>query len=180
MAALDRLHNRIRRCRRCRLWKGRRKAVPGEGPCPAKMMFIGQAPGRNEDLTGRPFVGMAGRFLDSLLKNAKIDRKKVFITSAVKCFPPANRPPKKDEIRACRYYLVEQIMLVKPKLVVLLGKTACNTVLGGVDLGKDHGKRIEKDGIIYIPTYHPAAGMCFPRIRKMMEGDFRGISKMFL
>jgi uracil-DNA glycosylase family 4 len=178
MEALDRLHNSIRRCRRCRLWKGRRRAVPGEGPCPAKMMFIGQAPGRNEDRTGRPFVGMAGRFLDSLFKHAKIDRKKVFITSAVKCLPPANRPPKKDEIRACRYYLTEQIRLVKPKVVVLLGKTACNAVLGGINLGKAHGKRIEKDKITYIPTYHPAAGMCFPRIRKMMERDFHGINKM--
>ena len=179
MAALDSLHVSIRRCRRCRLWKGRRKAVPGEGPCPAKMMFIGQAPGRNEDQTGRPFVGMAGRFLDSLFNHAKIDRKRVFITSAVKCFPPANRPPKKDEIRACRYYLMEQMRFVKPKAVVLLGKTACDTVLGGLDLGKAHGKRIEKDGVTYIPTYHPAAGMCFPRIKKIMEEDFRGISRTF-
>jgi DNA polymerase len=167
--ALERLSSRIRRCKKCRLWKGRSRAVPGEGPTSARIMIIGQAPGRNEDETGRPFIGRAGKFLDKLLEQAGIRRSDVFITSVVKCFPPKNRIPKKDEIKACNSYLREQIRLVKPKVIVLLGNVAIRAVLGNLK----HGKPVRIDDITYLPTYHPAAGMRFPKIRKAMERDFR-------
>jgi len=171
---IETLASRIRRCRKCRLWKGRKNAVPGEGPCPAKIMLIGQAPGRNEDASGRPFVGMAGKFLDRMLAKNRIKRRKVFITSVVKCFPPGNRLPKKEEIHACNTYLESQIKHVKPKLVVLLGNVAIRTVLGpdAIRLDIAHGKPVERDGILFLPTYHPAAAMRFPEIRRRMSGDF--------
>jgi len=169
---IDRIAARVRRCTLCRLSKARKHAVPGEGPCPAKIMLIGQAPGRNEDRTGRPFIGMAGKFLDKMLKRARIDRKAVFITSVVKCFPSDNRVPKEDEINACNPYLESQMRLVDPELVVLLGNVAIRTVLG-----EDHakGKPVRHGGIIFLPTYHPAAGMRFPSIHRRMESDFSQI-----
>lgn len=172
MTSISTLHSKIRRCRECRLWKSRKKAVPGEGPSPARIMFIGQAPGKTEDATGRPFVGRAGKFLDELLDLAGLDRSKCFITSVVKCFPPRNRIPKTDEIASCNPYLEEQIRIVKPKLVVLLGNVAIKTVLG-----TGNRKPIRKAGITYVSTFHPAAGMRFPKIRKQMERDFRKLRK---
>jgi len=169
---IDRIAARVRRCTLCRLSKGRKHAVPGEGPCPAKIMLIGQAPGRNEDKTGRPFIGMAGKFLDGLLERNHIERRRVFITSVVKCFPPSNRVPKEDEVTACNSYLESQMRLVNPKLVVLLGNVAIKTVLGE-DCAK--GKPVRRDDILFLPTYHPAAGMRFPAIRRRMESDFSQI-----
>jgi len=179
MRPIDKIAARVRKCRRCRLWKGRKHAVPGEGPCPAKIMLIGQAPGRNEDETGRPFVGRAGKFLDKMLKHARIDRKKAYITSVVKCFPPRNRVPRIDAIESCNQYLKEQIRLVQPKTVILLGNISIKTVLRTQDprLGTNHGKFVKRNGILFLLTYHPAAGMRFPTIRKQMIADFLQIKR---
>ncbi len=176
MSRLKKIAAEIQNCRRCRLWKRRRHAVPGEGNPHARIMLIGQAPGKKEDETGRPFVGRAGKLLTALLENNGIKREKVFITSVVKCFPPKNRLPKKDEIAACRPYLMQQIALIKPKTIVLLGNVAIKTVLGNVGgLEKIHGRRILRDNITYIPTYHPAAAMRFPKIRKKLEMDLKNL-----
>jgi uracil-DNA glycosylase family 4 len=171
---IERIAARVRRCTLCRLSKGRKHAVPGEGPCQAKIMLIGQAPGRNKDATGRPFVGMAGKFLNKLLERNGIERRKAFITSTVKCFPPRNRIPKNDEIEACNPYLRSQIRLVKPKLVVLMGNVAIGAVLGK---GFVKGKQVKREGIIFLPTYHPAAAMRFLAVRRRMESELSQIKR---
>ncbi len=174
MAGLGSVHSQIRKCRKCRLWKTRKYAVPGEGKPNAKIMFIGQAPGRKEDEAGRPFVGRAGKLLTELLEENGIRRRDVFITSVIKCFPPRNRLPKKDEIASCNPYLEKQIALIKPKTIVLLGSTAIGAVLGNIGkLDAVHGRKITSKGITYIPTYHPAAAMRFPEIRKKIRMDFK-------
>lgn len=167
------LSEKIKKCKLCRLSATRKNAVPGEGNENAEILLVGQAPGREEDNSGRPFVGRAGMFLDYLLEKNNISRKDVFITSAVKCFPPKNRKPKQDEIEACKNYLNEQIKLIKPKTIVLMGGTAVKAVLKtDRKIDKLHGKTLTK-GIKYLCTYHPSAGMRFPKIRKKIEEDFK-------
>jgi DNA polymerase len=177
MSKITALAGKIKACKKCRLSKKRINAVPGEGDPRAKLMFIGEAPGAKEDETGKPFMGMAGVFLDSLLKKFKIKRKNIFITSIVKCRPPDNRDPKQDEIKACSYFLNKQIKLIKPKLIVLLGDIALRALLNEKKVSQFHGDIFIKSKIKYIPTFHPSAGMRFPRIRKLMEDDFKKIKK---
>ncbi len=172
MDTLARIAREVRTCKKCRLWKSRKKAVPGEGPAPAKIMFLGQAPGERENRTGRPFVGPAGKFLDSLLRQNKIERRGAFVTSPVKCFPPGNRKPKQDELKACRPYLERQLALVRPKTIVLMGRVAFHTFFPEKDLKKEGGKWLMKNGYTFLPTYHPAAGLRFPKVRRIMERDF--------
>jgi DNA polymerase len=172
---LEKLNQEIRNCKKCPLWKLRKNAVPGEGPVKAKIIIIGQAPGVEEDRVGKPFVGRAGKFLNQLLKIAGIDRKKVFITSPLKCFPPKNRKPKKDEIEACLPYLKKQIEIIKPKKFILLGEVAFSVFFSDKKLKDFRGKWIEQDGKFYFPTYHPAAGLRFPKIKKILERDFRNL-----
>jgi uracil-DNA glycosylase family 4 len=159
------LASKIKRCRLCALGRTRKHAVPGEGSSKAKIMFIGEAPGAEEDRTGRPFMGRAGEFVNELLKKNKINRKKCFITSVVKCHPPRNRNPKAIEARICvQEFLAKQIMLVNPKIIVLLGNIARRYV----------PKELLK-GRKVIATHHPAAGMRFPKSRRKMERDFKRI-----
>jgi len=174
MSGLEKIHSQIRKCRKCRLWKTRKNAVPGEGNPHAKIMFIGQAPGRREDETGRPFVGRAGKLLDELLEKNRVKRKDVFITSVIKCFPPGNRIPGSDELESCRPYIEKQVSLIRPKTIFLLGNVAINTIIGYAGrLDEVHGKKLTKDGITYIPTYHPAAALRFPWIKKKLDMDFK-------
>lgn len=175
MDTLEKIAREVRACKKCRLWKSRTKAVPGEGPKSAKLMLIGQAPGKNEDMTGRPFVGMAGKYLDTLLRKNKLDRRRVFITAPIKCFPPKNRRPKRDEMEACWPYLDRQLTIIKPRKVVLMGAVAFRAFFPGKDLKKHRGKWLALDHMRFLPTYHPAAGMRFPRVRRAMEQDFRKI-----
>ncbi len=177
MDELKELAEKINACKRCELWKERKNTVPGEGSAESKLMFIGEAPGNREDELGEPFCGKSGEFLDELFAIAKIRRDSVFITSVIKCRPPNNRVPKTDEIRACRTYLDKQIELVNPKIIVLLGETALNTLLGMKGISSQHGKVIKKDRI-YIPMFHPSAGMRFPKIRKEMERDFAALMEI--
>lgn len=162
---LKTLANQISKCKLCPLWKSRKKAVPGEGSPKARIMFIGEAPGSEEDKTGRPFMGMAGKFFDALLKKNKIARNKCFITSIVKCRPPENRAPKPSEAKVCvQEFLTKQILLIKPKTIVLLGAVA----------KKYTPKELLKNKKV-IATHHPAAGRRFPKSRKKIERDFRKI-----
>jgi DNA polymerase len=178
MAALKEIARRIRRCRRCPLWETRRNAVPGEGPVNADVFFVGQAPGRREDLLGKPFVGAAGKFLDGLLEMAALPRERVFITSVLKCFPPSNRPPRQGEMRACRKWLLEQIGAVSPRVIVLLGNSAIRQLLGGGSAGKLHGKLIKRERAYFV-TFHPAAGMRFPPVGRKMRGDFKRLGLLW-
>ena len=172
-AKIEKLNREIRNCKKCPLWKTRKNTVPGEGSMDAKIMFIGQNPGSTETKAGKPFIGMAGKFLNELLKIAKIDRKKIFITSALKCPTPKNRKPKKEEIEACLPYLKKQIEIVNPKKFILLGEVAFKIFFSGKKLKDFRGKWNKKAGKEYFVSYHPAAGIRFPRIRKILEKDFK-------
>lgn len=176
---LEKLNKEIRNCKKCSLWKTRKNAVPGEGPVNAKIMFVGQAPGFQESLTGRPFCGPAGKFLDKLLKIAKIKREKTFVTSPLKCFPtpPPNRKPKKEEIETCLPYLKKQIAIINPQRFILLGEVAFSVFFLNKKLGDYRGKLVKKEDREYFVTYHPAAGIRFQKFRKILEKDFKKIGK---
>ena len=170
---LEKLNQKIRKCKKCSLEKTRKNPVPGEGPVNAKVMIIGQAPGIEEDKTGRPFVGRAGKFLNQLLEIAKIKREKVFITSPIKCFPPKNRKPTKKEVKTCLPYLKKQIEILNPQKFILLGQVAFSVFFPKQKLKNFRGKFIRIGNKEYFITYHPAAGLRFPKIRKILEKDFR-------
>ncbi len=163
-------------CPLCKLAKTRKNAVPGEGQLSAKIMFIGEAPGRSEDREGRPFVGAAGRTLDDLLKKADIERSQVFITNMVKCRPPNNRVPKEDELAACRRYLDRQITLIKPKVICILGRTAYSSLLGGSSITADRGKMIDRAGQKYFLTFHPAAVIYNKDLLSTLEADLKKLA----
>jgi DNA polymerase len=154
----------VRECLLCRLWESRLIAVPGEGDPDSPLMMIGEAPGEVEDRTGRPFMGMAGRYLDACLGEAGLPRRRIFITSSVKCRPPGNRTPRADELITCSRYWRGQLALISPACVMLLGRVATAAVLGE-DLAAVQGRLIERDGTTFLPTFHPAAARRFPRVR---------------
>ena len=170
---LEKLNKQIKSCRKCSLWKTRKNTVQGEGPATAKIIFIGEAPGREEDRTGRPFCGRAGKLLDKLLKENKINREKVYITSVVKCRPPRNRKPKSIELKNCRPFWQKQIEIINPQKIVILGKTAFDEVIGLGELKNCRGKWLKIKNRLYFSTYHPAAGLRFPKIKKILEKDFK-------
>lgn len=170
---IEKISNQIKKCKKCPLWKKRIKAVPGEGSVGAKIIIIGQAPGAEENKTGRPFVGRAGKFLSQLLKIAKIERERVFITSALKCFPPQNRKPTKKEIKSCLPYLKKQIETINPRTLILLGEVAFKLFFPKKKLSDFRGKLIKQDGKEFFVVYHPAAGIRFQKFKKILERDFK-------
>lgn len=173
---LFKLAEGIRKCTSCPLWNGRTLTVPGEGPITSKIMIVGEAPGTEEDRQGLPFVGKSGKILDEMMKIAGISRKDVFITGAVKCHPPKNRSPSKKELNICReLWLDNQIDIIKPKLIIILGKSALFSLTGKAKLTEMHGKVISKK---YFVTYHPSAAMRFSSIKKEMENDFKILKKL--
>ncbi len=174
------LHEMIRTCQLCPLGKTRILAVPGEGPARPRVMLIGEAPGRNEDESGRPFFGAAGKRLDALLENAGLNRNDVFITSVVKCRPPNNRVPTLEEATTCKtHYLEKQILLLQPVLIGLMGRTAIQHVLGEpIDLTRMHGQKIERKGQTYVILYHPAAMIYNQSLKPIMEADFKTLAAL--
>ncbi len=154
---LSDLEYMVSNCTLCSLHKNRKNSVFGEGSNAPILMLIGEAPGREEDLTGRPFVGKSGELLTKMLRAINIERQEVFITSVIKCRPPRNRTPLEDEINSCMPYLIKQIELLKPKLILCLGATASKVLLGDKGpLSKIRGRFFELDGKKVIVTYHPA------------------------
>ena len=174
--SLEKIAADVRGCPLCKLSRSRKNAVPGEGQLSAKIMFIGEAPGRSEDEKGRPFVGAAGRILDELLKKAGIERSEVFITNIVKCRPPNNRVPKGDELTACRPYLDRQIALIKPKVICILGRTAYSSLLGGSSITANRGKIVERAGQKYFLTFHPAAVIYNKGLLSALEADLKKLA----
>ena len=174
--SLEKIAAEVRGCPLCKLSRSRKNAVPGEGQLSAKIMFIGEAPGRSEDEKGRPFVGAAGRILDELLKKAGIERSEVFITNIVKCRPPNNRVPKEDELTACRPYLDRQIALIKPKVICILGRTAYSALLGGSSITANRGKIMERAGQKYFLTFHPAAVIYNKGLLSALEADLKKLA----
>ncbi len=180
MSKLALLEERINKCKNCRLFEGTNNAVPGEGNPNADIMFIGEAPGRDEDLKGKPFVGAAGKFLAQLLEVINLKREDVFITNVVKHRPPNNRDPLDDEIAACNQFLEEQIAIIKPKLIVTLGRHAMHRFMPGLKISVVHGqaKRVKTpEGLekIYFPLYHPASALYNPGLRETLIADMRKI-----
>lgn len=171
MSELEALYEEIRRCQKCRLAKGRTLAVPGAGSPEAEIMFIGEAPGFHEDQQGLPFVGAAGQFLDKLLASINLSRQDVYIANVIKCRPPNNRDPQPDEIAACRPYLDKQIALIKPKMIVTLGRFSMQLAFVGVSISRVHGTPKKVGDIIYYPMFHPAAALHQPRYRSYIEQD---------
>jgi len=177
--ALEETAHEVRACVRCRLHEGRTNAVPGEGPADATVMLVGEAPGKEEDASGRPFVGSAGRILEAALKAAGLPRDVVFITNVVKCRPPGNRTPKADEIGACRPYLLKQIAAVRPKVLVTLGSTALRGLLGpGNELKEARSKTLRWGEIPVIPTYHPAAVLYNRKLERALRRDLRKVARI--
>lgn len=178
MPAWDELEAQIRTCQRCRLAQGRTLAVPGEGPLGAKIMFIGEAPGFHEDQQGRPFVGAAGQFLEQLLASINMIRQQVFIANVVKCRPPNNRDPQPDEITICRPYLEQQIAMVKPRLIVTLGRHSMALAFSDVTISRIHGQPKRVGDIVYLPMFHPAAALHQPSYRTLIERDMLKIPQI--
>ena len=152
--------------------------VPGEGRLDAEVMLIGQAPGQKEDASGRPFVGMSGKLLDHLLRKNGIKRSDVYITSIVQFFPPKNRAPNRQEIALCKPFLLRQIGIIKPKYVVLMGNVPSGGILGISRVESHHGRIVEKDGIKYMITIHPAAAVRIKKKLPIIEADFERLGKL--
>ena len=168
----------VRKCTLCPLSRGRTLAVPGEGKIDSRVLIVGEAPGAEEDRLGQPFVGRAGKLLNELLETAGIDRGDVFITNCVKCRPPKNRNPNASELKTCRKWLDRQINLLKPKLIIVLGRVALKNLTGQEKIKDLHGKVSEFDGQKYFVTYHPSAGLRFKWIKEVLFQDFAELGKI--
>jgi uracil-DNA glycosylase family 4 len=170
---LDDLAKRIRICVKCPLHESRTLAVPGEGKVNARFMVIGEAPGKQEDLAGRPFVGNAGRYLDHVLEGTGLQRADFFITNIVKCRPPSNRTPKAGEIDTCTsLYLFGQIEQINPELILLLGNTAVKTMLGLKSVEEARGRIITQEQRKYLASYHPAVRFYREDLAQKIKEDF--------
>lgn len=178
MSELEALAAEIAKCTQCPLHRCRTKAVPGEGPEHAAIMFIGEAPGFHEDQQGRPFVGAAGKFLEELLASIGLRRSDVYIANVIKCRPPGNRDPLPDEIEACRPFLERQIELVRPQLIVTLGRFSMARAFPKARISDVHGQARKIGGILYYPMYHPAAALHQPSLRREIEEDIRRIPEL--
>ena len=175
---MEELYTEVRGCQRCALAKTRTLAVPGEGPLDSEVMFIGEAPGVNEDRQGRPFVGQAGAFLEELLEAAGLTRPEVYICNVLKCRPPGNRDPLPTEIESCSDYLSAQIRLIDPLLIVTLGRYSMSRFFPNQAISRIHGKPREANGRILVPMYHPAAALHQQRLRSTIIDDFRTLPEL--
>ncbi len=179
-----RLVEEIKSCRRCELHRYRRNPVPGEGPLDARGMLVGEAPGKVEDETGRPFVGAAGRLLTRLLEETGVGRGNVYITNVLKCRPPGNRDPRPEEVEACSPYLRRQIRIIEPRVVVCLGRHSARLLFSWAGIrwrsmssmhGRVYDAVLEGLRVKLVATYHPAAALYNPRLRDSLERDFREV-----
>jgi len=196
-AEIEKINLEIRACQKCDLCKTRKNAVPGEGSISPQILFIGEGPGRNENLEGRPFVGRAGSILDELLHSIGLKRESVYITNIVKCRPTVtsirdsdsrilsvkDRKPVEGEVLACAPYLTRQIQLLNPRVICALGDTASSTVLKkyGLTAGmisKTHGRVFSTDSLKIVSMYHPAAALYTAALRDIMVSDFEVLSDL--
>lgn len=169
---LEAIACKVRSCTDCPLHRTRKSAVPGHGSHNAKLMLVGEAPGRDEDEAGLPFVGRAGKILDEALFDSGLDRSKVFVTSILKCRPPGNRNPKKAEIETCRPYLAAQVECIKPNAILAMGNYGLLGLVGRrLQVSKVRGQVLRFGGIPVIPTYHPAACLRNPKFKKPFGQD---------
>jgi len=193
--SLEKIKTEILNCKKCPLYKTRNHSVVGEGSSRAKIMFCGEAPGYNEDKTGRPFCGAAGKILDELLESAEIKREEVFVTNILKCRPPSNRDPRSEEIKACTPYLEGQIEIIKPGVICTLGNFSTAYIFQKYGLkdqiqgiSKIHGKIFEATptlnfgvrakSIKIIPLYHPAVATYNINMKEVLKRDFRALKNL--
>jgi uracil-DNA glycosylase family 4 len=170
------IHGRIRACVTCRLHRTRTQAVPGYGPVEARIMAVGEAPGEKEDQQGRPFVGAAGKLLTELVESIGLTRRDIYITNTVKCRPPGNRDPELDEVDACSHFLDEQIALLRPDVILILGRHALNRLIPeSAGISRMHGQRIVRDERVYVPLYHPAAALYNGSLRETLFADMQRV-----
>jgi len=175
-AALEALHEQIRACVACPLSRTRIQAVPGDGPVTARIMAVGEAPGETEDRTGRPFVGSAGQLLTKLLEGVGLERADLYICNVLKCRPPGNRDPQPEEVEACAHFLDAQVELIKPDVILLLGRHALQRILPGApSISRAHGTRIRDRGRLYVPLYHPAAALYNGSMLGTLQEDMRRV-----
>jgi uracil-DNA glycosylase family 4 len=160
----------------CALSRSRIQAVPGSGDPQARIMIVGEAPGKNEDEQGVPFVGAAGQLLNKLLASIEIPRSEVYITNIIKCRPPGNRDPLPEEVAACSPYLDRQVAMIRPAVILLLGRHAVQRLLPGLDgISKIHGSLVERGDRAYVPLYHPAAALYNGFLVETLQADFRRV-----
>ncbi len=178
MSALSELYAEIALCQQCEIAKHRTKVVPGEGAEDAGILFIGEAPGWHEDQQGRPFVGPAGLYLDELLAAINLKREQVYIANVIKCRPTGNRDPLPSEIHNCRKWLDRQIELIRPKMIVTLGRYSMAMFFSGKSISKIHGTAQKRDNIIYYAMYHPAAALHQQSLRQTIEADMLKIPSL--
>jgi uracil-DNA glycosylase len=176
---LEKLARQIVVCTKCELHRSRKKAVPGEGPTHAEIMFIGEGPGARENEQGRPFVGASGKFLDQLLEQAGVTRADVWITNVVKCRPPGNRDPLPDEVETCTSnYLQHQIKIVNPSIIVTLGRFSMGLFFKGAKITQIHGQMQKVADRFVIPMFHPAAALHNLSLKPEIMADFAKLPEL--
>ncbi len=178
MSALSELYQEISLCQQCEIARYRNRVVPGEGAEDADIMFIGEAPGWHEDQQGRPFVGPAGKFLDELLASIGLNRQQVYIANVIKCRPQGNRDPLPQEIQNCRHWLERQIEIIRPKMIVTLGRYSMVMFFPGKSISKIHGTAQKRDNVIYFAMYHPAAALHQQSLHQAVEEDMLKIPSL--
>jgi len=178
--ALRRIREELGDCRRCGLWRTRTNLVFGEGNPNAKVMFVGEAPGEEEDRQGRPFVGLAGKLLTRLMRDAGWEREEVYIANVLKCRPPGNRNPKEEEIEACSPFLLKQIEAIKPRVICALGTFSAQLLIGKkLPISRIRGRLLEGwKGYRIFPTYHPAYLLRNPRQKTVALMDLRNLKAL--
>jgi len=175
--------SQVKNCQKCQLSNSRTNVVPGEGNEKAEILFIGEGPGKNEDIQGRPFVGAAGKFLTEMLEMVGIKREEIYIANVIKCRPPGNRDPLPNEVEACWPWLDIQLNLIKPKIIVLLGRHSAARFIPNIHISSEHGQPFRKEisgigKILLYPCYHPAAALYNGGLRETLIKDFKRIPRV--
>ena len=175
---LKKIKEQVTECTNCELSQTRTNSVPGKGNFRSDVIFVGEAPGKNEDVKGEPFIGIAGKKLSGALENAGISREQVYITNIVKCRPPKNRVPTITERDTCKNYLEKEIQIIKPKIICVLGNTAFKSLLDGKEIIKFRGKIVKKDNQLYFLTIHPAATIYNQKLISVLKKDIKKLFKL--
>ena len=175
---IQKIKLQVTKCTKCELSETRNNSVPGKGNYKADVIFVGEAPGKNEDVNGEPFIGIAGKKLTMVLESAGVTREEVYITNIVKCRPPKNRVPTTDERNTCQNYLEKEIEIIKPKIICILGNTAFNSLLNGKEIIKFRGKVVRKNNQMYFLTIHPAATIYNQKLINILKKDMKKLFKV--
>ena len=175
---LKKIKEQVTECTNCELSQTRTNSVPGKGNFKSDVIFVGEAPGKNEDIKGEPFIGIAGKKLSNALENAGISREQVYITNIVKCRPPKNRVPTIIERDTCKNYLEKEIQIIKPEIICILGNTAFKSLLDGKEIIKFRGKIVKKNDQLYFLTIHPAATIYNQKLISILKKDMKKLFKL--